>query len=73
VPKRNHAFWVEKFEKNRVRDARALGALRRLGYCVVVLWECDVEKREAVVERRLARRLGRAPSNPGEALTRRPT
>jgi DNA mismatch endonuclease (patch repair protein) len=57
VPKRNRAFWEEKFEQNRARDARMIAALRKLGYLVVILWECEIETRASVVERRLARRL----------------
>jgi DNA mismatch endonuclease, patch repair protein len=41
VPKRNKAFWEAKFAANRARDARAARALRRLGYSVIVVWECE--------------------------------
>ncbi|MFN4089252.1 MAG: very short patch repair endonuclease [Alphaproteobacteria bacterium] len=41
VPKANAAFWHEKFEANRKRDARAIRALRRAGYRVIVVWECE--------------------------------
>lgn len=42
VPSRNNEFWIEKFEANRRRDARKILALRRLGYRVVLVWECEV-------------------------------
>jgi DNA mismatch endonuclease (patch repair protein) len=57
VPKRNRRFWAEKFEANRKRDAHAIAALRRLGYRVVVIWECEAEKRAASVTRRLDSKL----------------
>lgn len=60
TPKRNREFWEAKFEENRRRDARALAALRRLGYRVVVVWECEAEKRPEVVARRLGKRIGGA-------------
>jgi DNA mismatch endonuclease (patch repair protein) len=41
VPKRNGVFWMEKFVTNRRRDARAIRTLRRLGYKVIVVWECE--------------------------------
>lgn len=41
VPKRNTEFWRSKFSTNRSRDARAIWALRKKGYKVVVVWECD--------------------------------
>jgi DNA mismatch endonuclease Vsr len=44
VPKSNVAFWEEKFEANRRRDARAIRRLRREGYRVVLIWECETER-----------------------------
>lgn len=40
VPKANAEFWLEKFERNRSRDAQKIVALRRMGFRVVILWEC---------------------------------
>ena len=57
VPKRNRRFWEEKFEANRERDTRAVASLRRLGYRVVVVWECEADKKPERVWRRLAARL----------------
>ena len=57
--RRETPFWAEKFEQNRRRDARALAALRRLGFTTVVVWECEIEKKTPIVERRLSARLGR--------------
>ena len=41
IPTRNHEFWVKKFEANRRRDAKKIIALRKLGYRVVLVWECQ--------------------------------
>jgi len=57
TPKRNRAFWVEKFEANQARDRRARAALRRLGYRTVVVWECESE-RPARLRSKLERGLG---------------
>lgn len=54
VPKRNRAYWLAKFDDNRARDARAVRALRRQGYRVVVVWQCHLARPEVV-----AQRLGR--------------
>jgi DNA mismatch endonuclease (patch repair protein) len=51
VPKRNRLFWLEKFEANRERDARALRALRRSGFRTVVIWECELDDVDAVARR----------------------
>jgi DNA mismatch endonuclease Vsr len=41
IPKSNTGFWKKKFRDNQLRDARAIRALRREGYRVVVIWECQ--------------------------------
>lgn len=41
MPKTNGAFWRAKFAANVARDARNLGDLRRLGWRVIVIWECE--------------------------------
>jgi DNA mismatch endonuclease (patch repair protein) len=59
VPKRNREFWVAKFAANVKRDADAVAALRRRGFRVAVVWECEIERHP----RRVTTRL--------QALTRR--
>lgn len=41
TPKSNRAFWAAKFTANRSRDRRVVKSLRKLGYRVVVIWECE--------------------------------
>jgi DNA mismatch endonuclease, patch repair protein len=41
TPSRNRQFWIDKFEANVARDARVQSALRRRGYRVIVVWECE--------------------------------
>ncbi len=57
VPRRNREFWVEKFAANVRRDAVAVAELRRRGFRVVVVWECEVGRRPRAVEGRLRRVL----------------
>jgi DNA mismatch endonuclease Vsr len=47
VPRANNQFWVEKFAANRARDARAVRALRRAGFRVAIVWECEADRCEA--------------------------
>ena len=54
LPKSRKAFWVAKLESNRLRDGRVRAALRRDGWSVATVWECQL----ADVDR-LARRLHR--------------
>jgi len=42
LPSRNREFWLEKFRTNRTRDFRKIRELRRIGFRVVVIWECEV-------------------------------
>jgi DNA mismatch endonuclease Vsr len=41
VPKTNRKFWIAKFRENRRRDARSVTRLRRAGFRVIVIWECQ--------------------------------
>src|SRR5215469_18335167 len=43
VPKTNEDFWRDKFSTNRLRDAHAIRELRRLGFRVSLIWECQTE------------------------------
>ena len=55
TPSRNRHFWLEKFEANRIRDRRRQAELRKMGYHVVVVWECELQSPSRV--RRKLRRL----------------
>jgi len=43
VPKNNRDFWIAKFAANRKRDADRIRALRRMGFRVLIVWECRAE------------------------------
>ncbi len=57
MPKSRQDFWVPKLEGNRLRDARAIRALRADGWSVLVVWECQLGDTERL-RNRLARFLG---------------
>ena len=42
MPKSRLEFWVPKPEGNAERDARDVRALRRLGWSVMTIWECQL-------------------------------
>lgn len=44
IPKRNRRFWSEKFAANRARDAAKILCLRKLGFKVLTIWECELGK-----------------------------
>lgn len=40
VPKARRDYWGPKLDRNRERDARSVAELTRLGWDVLVVWEC---------------------------------
>lgn len=44
IPKSNVKFWEEKILGNRKRDQKHYQALLELGWKVVVVWECEIQK-----------------------------
>lgn len=60
TPTKRRAWWLEKLEGNAARDRLHQRALRRLGWKVVVVWECETERAgfSARLEERLAGVLG---------------
>ena len=59
IPATRRAYWVAKIDRNAARDLRVQRALRRLGWSVMVMWECQttVPQRERL-RRRLSEFLG---------------
>ena len=56
APKTRAEFWRAKLDGNAKRDLRNAAALKRLGWRVIVVWECELEK-ESRVRRRLLKAL----------------
>jgi DNA mismatch endonuclease, patch repair protein len=61
TPKSNVEFWAKKFAENVARDRRTNSALRRLGWRVIVVWECELS-RPAKLRSRLGRLLKGQPT-----------
>jgi DNA mismatch endonuclease (patch repair protein) len=55
-PKTRLGYWKPKLLANHERDRRHRRALRRLGWRVLVIWECQLRKAE-VLTKRVARFL----------------
>lgn len=52
VPRRNRTAWLAKIEGNKARDRRVTNTLRKNGYAIQVIWECQTHDHN-----RLRRRL----------------
>jgi DNA mismatch endonuclease (patch repair protein) len=51
TPKTRQEFWLAKFESNVFRDRRNQAKLEQLGWHVLVVWECELRKPEALRRR----------------------
>lgn len=61
VPTTRRDFWIEKFNRNKARDARDLARAAQEGWSTLVIWECETRDhltlRERLVQFIGARRL----------------
>lgn len=57
IPKTQHEKWKAKLERNVERDKLHTKELREKGWEVLVLWECEIEKKIEKVEKKLLRFL----------------
>lgn len=54
VPSSRRTYWVAKMERNAARDKRSQRELRRAGWRVMVIWECQIGRSP---QSRLRRRI----------------
>lgn len=57
-PRTKREFWEPKLAKNKARDADVRRQLRKLGWGVMVVWECQVRK-ESLLRSRIKTFLDR--------------
>ena len=53
VPRTHTDFWRKKIERNRQRDARNKAELKRMGWRVMTIWECQLKpavRRQTLLE-----------------------
>ncbi len=53
IPKTRMNYWEEKLRKNQERDRKHSKVLRKQGWKVLTLWECEIEKRPQLVLRKI--------------------
>ena len=58
MPKSRPEFWQNKFDTNVERDRRVKRELKKLGWRVIVIWECEAAVKSAPLD---APDLGKAP------------
>lgn len=43
LPKSNSAYWAKKINSNVARDKKKIEELRKLGWNVILVWECQLK------------------------------
>jgi len=51
IPATRKKFWKQKFKRTIERDKQNLKALKKLGWKVLVIWECQTKKSEKIVDK----------------------
>jgi DNA mismatch endonuclease, patch repair protein len=51
VPHTRKSYWLRKFERNRTRDEINSRKLRRRGWKVLTVWECQLRNRDLLTKR----------------------
>ena len=49
MPKSNVAFWQAKFDRNVANDKKHTRQLRKMGWHVLTVWECELKKPDKVL------------------------
>ena len=61
TPKTRTEFWLEKFDKNVKNDQIKQETLRELGWKVIVIWECELERSFQETMDKVEKELTRKP------------
>ena len=69
TPKSRLEFWLPKFQKNVARDRLVTSKLRKAGWRVLRIWECQLARKK---QARVVRRLKAALSGRARLVTKLP-
>lgn len=48
-PQTNADFWNQKIDRNVIRDKSDVSLLESLGWRVLIVWECEIKKKNEAV------------------------
>lgn len=51
TPKTNVDYWIKKFQRNVARDEENYIQLTKLGWKVIVVWECEAKDKDLIKEK----------------------
>lgn len=53
IPNTNSKFWNDKLIKNIERDKNNIKKLKKMGWKVIVVWECEIEKKIDIILKKI--------------------
>lgn len=59
MPKSNRKFWNSKLKRNIERDKINIRNLKKLGYKVIIIWECEVGKVPKINDSKLVKKINK--------------
>ena len=45
IPKTNQEYWIPKLEKNMARDKKNYRELKKMGFKILIIWECETKNK----------------------------
>ena len=51
IPQTNTTYWTKKIDGNKARDSDTQLALNKLGWRVLVVWECETKSAETLADK----------------------
>jgi DNA mismatch endonuclease (patch repair protein) len=50
IPKSNTVYWTKKIQNNQARDKKTINLLRKMGWSVKIIWECELKKEQKLTK-----------------------
>lgn len=51
MPKTRTNFWKKKFAENLARDKKNITALKKMGWKVLIVWQCELRKEKNLIRK----------------------
>lgn len=58
-PKSNRSYWIDKLTKNILRDKKNLKELKKMGYIVIIIWECKLKYKNERILKYIVYKIGK--------------
>ena len=50
-PRSNLKYWSKKLYRNKIRDKKNIRSLKRMGWDVLILWECEIKNTNSLLNK----------------------